>query len=585
MATPLRILIVEDSEDDAKYLLRELEQNGFDPTFERVETSEAMAAALGDKPWDIVISDYIMPHFSGTNALKVLKDSGHDLPFIIVSGKIGEDVAVEVMKAGAHDYLLKYNYKKLGVIIRREMAEALIRADRRKAEAALRESEEHFRSLFKNMINGFVLYDVIRDGQGKAIDVRYIDINPAFERIIGLSREDVIGKTLLEVFPEIGNDRIREYGVIGTEGEPIMVQRDRYDTGQYFETTIYSPSRDHVAVIFQDITERKKAEVRQKSRLDLLNGLSKAKSVDECLPLICNAVIGAQLFKRALFFLGGPDGLITNFCACGFDKAVNKRLRGARIPDIKNLKNAFQPKFRINDANLIPAEKVSAIARLFQIIPDLPDSQSSESWENGDVLLVPIKIVTGDIEGWFWLDSPFNSKDTIQDNITYIEDISTTVAFKIYQIRLNQELASEQKALEEKNITLKEVLATIEVEKRDIKRQIAEVVDEVLLPAATKMIRRNGTLNMAFYRLLISNLKELAEASGSALYGYSKLSPREQEVCSLIKSGAASKEIAEALGIAPMTVLKHREIIRKKLGLTNKSVNLVTYLRNLQSGE
>jgi DNA-binding CsgD family transcriptional regulator len=156
------------------------------------------------------------------------------------------------------------------------------------------------------------------------------------------------------------------------------------------------------------------------------------------------------------------------------------------------------------------------------------------------------------------------------------------VAFKIYQIRLNRELAAEQKALEEKNIALREILASIEVEKRDIRRQVAEVVDEVLLPAATRMVRKNNTLNLAYYNLLINNLKELAAASGSVLYSYSKLSPREQEISSLIKNGATSKEIAEALGIAPVTVFKHREIIRKKLGLTNKSVNLVTHLRNLQ---
>jgi len=82
---------------------------------------------------------------------------------------------------------------------------------------------------------------------------------------------------------------------------------------------------------------------------------------------------------------------------------------------------------------------------------------------------------------------------------------------------------------------------------------------------------------------LLNNLKELAEVSGSVHYSFSNLSPREQEICTLVKNGATSKEIAEALGIAPVTVLKQREIIRKKLGLTIKSVNLVTHLRGLQT--
>jgi DNA-binding NtrC family response regulator len=94
MSQPIRVLIVEDSENDALLLVRELRRGGFDLKFKRVETAEAMAAALAQKTWDLVISDYSMPHFSGTAALELLKQCGLDLPFIIVSGTIGEDVAV-----------------------------------------------------------------------------------------------------------------------------------------------------------------------------------------------------------------------------------------------------------------------------------------------------------------------------------------------------------------------------------------------------------------------------------------------------------------------------------------------------------
>lgn len=137
MATPLRVLIIEDSEDDTLVLVRELERAGYEPTFKRVDTADTMAAALDEQPWDLVIADYSMPSFSSPAALKLLKEKELDLPFIIVSGTIGEDRAVEVMKAGAHDFILKNNLKRLLPAIQRELREASGRRARVRAEARL----------------------------------------------------------------------------------------------------------------------------------------------------------------------------------------------------------------------------------------------------------------------------------------------------------------------------------------------------------------------------------------------------------------------------------------------------------------
>ncbi len=124
MKTPLRVLIVEDNEDDAMLIARTLEQEGYDLTWERVDTPEAMSEALDSQEWDSVISDYVMPQFSGLDALNLFQDRGLDMPFIIVSGTIGEDIAVEAMRAGAHDYVMKGNLVRLGVAVRRELQEA-----------------------------------------------------------------------------------------------------------------------------------------------------------------------------------------------------------------------------------------------------------------------------------------------------------------------------------------------------------------------------------------------------------------------------------------------------------------------------
>ncbi|HEY7685702.1 MAG TPA: response regulator [Gemmatimonadales bacterium] len=139
MSIPLRVLIAEDSEDDALLLVRELRRAGFDPAHERVENAETMNAALDRQTWDLVIGDYSMPHFSGTAALTLLRTRDPDLPFIFVSGTIGEDVAVEAMKAGAQDYISKSNLRRLAPAIERELRDAEARRERRRAQAALLE--------------------------------------------------------------------------------------------------------------------------------------------------------------------------------------------------------------------------------------------------------------------------------------------------------------------------------------------------------------------------------------------------------------------------------------------------------------
>lgn len=142
MSQKLRVLVVEDSLDDTLLLVRHLTSEGdYEVDFTRVETAEAMRNALQSESWDVVLSDYKMPLFSGPQALNILKECKLDIPFIIVSGSIGEEVAVEVMKAGSHDYVMKDNLARLVPAIQRELREAQMRASHREAEERLRFSE------------------------------------------------------------------------------------------------------------------------------------------------------------------------------------------------------------------------------------------------------------------------------------------------------------------------------------------------------------------------------------------------------------------------------------------------------------
>jgi GAF domain-containing protein/anti-sigma regulatory factor (Ser/Thr protein kinase) len=139
----IAVLIIEDSEDDAHLILLELRYSGLEPTWERVETAEALQTALTQRHWDVIISDYRLPGFDAPHALAIVQHSQIDAPFIVVSGMIGEESAVAMMKAGAHDYLMKNNLTRLSEAVRREVREAHVRADRKMADEKLRQTAKH----------------------------------------------------------------------------------------------------------------------------------------------------------------------------------------------------------------------------------------------------------------------------------------------------------------------------------------------------------------------------------------------------------------------------------------------------------
>ncbi len=184
MGIPLKVIVVEDSMDDHELLVRELERGGYAPQTVRVDTPEALREVLAEPGWEIVISDYIMPRFSGLAALELLRQSGRDLPFIVISGTVGEDVAVETMRAGAHDYLMKENLTRLVPAVRRELREVTERREHRQADEALKESERRFRTLSEASPQGVFLHD----NAGKCLY-----INSCGSEITGYSSAEVVG--------------------------------------------------------------------------------------------------------------------------------------------------------------------------------------------------------------------------------------------------------------------------------------------------------------------------------------------------------------------------------------------------------
>jgi two-component system, cell cycle sensor histidine kinase and response regulator CckA len=180
---PLHVLLVEDSPDDAQLILRELQRTERVIHFERVDDAEAMLAALEKRSWDVILSDWSMPTFSGPAALAILKEKKLDVPFIIVSGTIGEEMAAEAMRAGARDFVLKDKLGRLTPAVERELSECKERRARRQAEEALRESEGRYRRLAESGIVGIKIAD---------LDGNIIDANDAYLKMIGYSRDELL---------------------------------------------------------------------------------------------------------------------------------------------------------------------------------------------------------------------------------------------------------------------------------------------------------------------------------------------------------------------------------------------------------
>lgn len=153
MGIPVRVLLVEDSEDDAVLVIDELREGGFDPSWERVETLEAMTEALEHRDWDIVIADQVLPRFSGIEALNLTQGRDADLPLILISGHLSEEEAVDAMRAGARDFISKNKMARLSPAVARELRDAQMRRERRQAREQLKQEQEHRLEFYRSLIH------------------------------------------------------------------------------------------------------------------------------------------------------------------------------------------------------------------------------------------------------------------------------------------------------------------------------------------------------------------------------------------------------------------------------------------------
>ena len=255
----LRILLVEDSPTDARLMLRELQRAGLDVELARVEDAAGLAAALDRGGWDAVLCDWTLPAFDPLQALALLRDKKLDLPFIIVSGTVGEELAVEAMRAGAHDYVLKDRLARLAPALEREVREARDRAARRRADAALRESEARYRRIIETNNQGVWMIDA---------EGRTTFMNARMAAMLGIDLAEAVGLSPTEFLDEEGREELTRSVAGHQVGRPsqVEVRYLRRDGSSFWALLETSPLLDAAGrhegalAMVMDVSERRRAE-------------------------------------------------------------------------------------------------------------------------------------------------------------------------------------------------------------------------------------------------------------------------------------------------------------------------------------
>lgn len=322
MRTPLRVLLVEDSQDDAQLILDTLRGAGYEPDVDRVETAPAMRAALESRRWDVIICAYAMAQFSGLAALALLQTTGSGIPLIMVSGVPGEEAAVAAMKAGAHDYILKGNLAPLVPAVERELREVTVRRERAAAEEALRKREERYRRITEAVTDHIFTTRVEQGAPAETVH------GPGCVEITGYTAEKLHADPDLwiHIVPEADRHLVRSQisrVVSGQVPEPIEYRIVRKDGAVRWVRSILLPHNDPQGIVvaydglIRDVTERKLVEEELRQSNEKF-GVMFSASLDAILIVDCDAARIIQVnpaVERVLGYMqqgliGKPFGIL-----------------------------------------------------------------------------------------------------------------------------------------------------------------------------------------------------------------------------------------------------------------------------------
>lgn len=269
MPDSLRVLIVEDSLEDAFLIVRELSGGGFEVTSERVASAAAMQAALEAHAWDLIISDYSIPGFGGPAALELYQQKNLELPFIMVSGVIGESLAVEMVKAGAHNYVMKSQLDRLAPAVRQELHTAQERRVRKQAEA----TAAYIASMVESCDHAII---------GTTLDGTVVSWNAGADRLFGYPAAEIVGHSGAVLVPAYRPENLSDILQRIEQGGPVescetaLLRKDGRPVHVLLAVSAIKEANGRVigaSLVVHDITRRK---LEEDERLALIQDLTAA---------------------------------------------------------------------------------------------------------------------------------------------------------------------------------------------------------------------------------------------------------------------------------------------------------------------
>lgn len=399
-------------------------------------------------------------------------------------------------------------------------------------EYALKESEKLYRGLFEQSLDAVAIVEVI-------VDVRVVAANESASRLTNLPSEQSLGRTFTELLPKMRGSVILEKMIeTGLTGKAQRIEYVSPSTGADIEAMLFALGQGQCAVLFKDISERKRVEdaihESEARYSELFNSIMEGVGiVDENeIVRLCNPAF-SQIYDAE-----GPDGMIGKN-VMDFTAEEHKQ---TILAQTELRKNNLATKYELRIITMKGREKTIMVS-------------SSPRFDNSGKFI-------GSLGAVIDISRQKQDADALRED----------------EQRLRQLVAE----LESKNIALREVLSIVEQEKTSITKQIASAIETEILPVVEKMVSKDGSVRGNYYRILRAKLRALSGEALGVMHGFSRLTPREIEICMLIREGASSREVAKELDIALVTVTKHRENIRKKLGVVNDNVNLVSFLKNIE---
>ncbi len=450
---------------------------------------------------------------------------------------------------------------------------------RKQVEHDLTLAQEKYRLIVDNVGSSIAIFD-------EAGIIHYA--NKIAAQSFGLEPATMIGKTMWDLFPkEVANHQMNTIrSVIHTGKESMSVTKSRLlDESRWFHTVIQAirPSGDspvQAMVIATDVTEDRENDIRNTGRLELLDRIREADNARDMILFGCQAIKEFGLYDKSAFFMMDKMGKVSSIGKFGFRANEFKKIQ-AIFAD--SLSDTIKPQFskKLHGCYLVLSRKGDGT-----FVPrPIGDGRSGKGrqWSSSDLGLFYLE--SGDDsnqEFWVVVGEPCDDRNPSQRDAEYLQEIAEIITKDLLRIDGIERLKKEEQALRDANVALGKVLEHIEKEKNEIRQQLADNIEQNIMPVLGKLVRGDGTVHGDFYNVLKTGLKGLIFNSSGVNQLLAHLTPRELEICNFIKTGLSNTEIASNLFISVGTVKKHREQIRRKLGLSNKKINLAVFLRGNQ---